>query len=420
MKRILFIAPHSFPISSSESICNSKIAYTLADMGYKVDVFSCVDPYHYPDSGSLDTVLSTHKNLKVFHVKKKPSITRNGGCLQNAISLFSHIKGYIKTGYFYNGAILPYELLKAIQNEIKITGHFPYDYMITRGFRTEITGIALKKKYGVYWIANWNDPYTEEKFPPPYGKGPFAKLDFFKRKIYSAVQKYVDVHTFPSSRLRDYMLLCFEEVKIQDTFVIPHMAMSKLFSFSTKSKEVLSLVHCGNVRYPRDPSNFLQALSIVKKQGLLNQVKMKVCFIGMYSDSLPSSIKDLGLIDYIELMGMRSYDECQRILANSTVSLIIEAECEEGIYLPTKFVDSLQVSTPVFCVSPSKGTLNDIVSEYSVGYVCNNEDVDDIKDKLIELLEDFRNEKIPVVDKRTAPYFFDDNIRKLYNKVLKQ
>lgn len=418
MKRILYIAPHSFPISSSESICNSKIAYTLADMGYKVDVFSCVDSYHYPDSGSLDVTLSSHENLKVFHVKKQPSITRNGGFIQNVISLFRHIKGYIQTGYFYNGAVLPYELLNTIQNEVRKTGHFPYDYMITRGFRTEIAGIALKKKYGVYWIANWNDPYTEEKFPPPYGKGPSAKLDLFKRRIYTDVQKYVDVHTFPSSRLRDYMLSCFENVKKENTIVIPHMAMSKLFSSSLKSKEVLSMVHCGNVRYPRDPTSFLQALSIIKKQNLLNLIDIKVRFIGMYSDTLPSLINSLDLNDQIELLGMKSYDECQRMVANSTVSLIIEAVCEEGIYLPTKFVDSLQVSTPVFCVSPSVGTLRDLVSKYPVGYVSNNEDVDDIKDKLLKLFDDFRNEQIPIVDKRIAPYFFDDSIKELYAKVL--
>ena len=39
MKRILFIAPESFPVMSSESICNSKVAYVLASAGYKVDVY---------------------------------------------------------------------------------------------------------------------------------------------------------------------------------------------------------------------------------------------------------------------------------------------------------------------------------------------------------------------------------------------
>lgn len=48
MKRILYIAPHSFPIKSSESICNSKVAYVLASMGYQIDVLLVQILLHIP------------------------------------------------------------------------------------------------------------------------------------------------------------------------------------------------------------------------------------------------------------------------------------------------------------------------------------------------------------------------------------
>ena len=54
MKRILFIAPHAFPIKSSESICNSKVAQSLAEAGYKVDVFTCKDNSAYPSDQKID------------------------------------------------------------------------------------------------------------------------------------------------------------------------------------------------------------------------------------------------------------------------------------------------------------------------------------------------------------------------------
>ena len=54
MKRILFIAPESFPVMSSESICNSKVAYVLASAGYKVDVYTCDDRDTYPEDNLID------------------------------------------------------------------------------------------------------------------------------------------------------------------------------------------------------------------------------------------------------------------------------------------------------------------------------------------------------------------------------
>ena len=66
MKRILYIAPHSFPIKSSESICNSKVAYVLASMGYQIDVFACSDSSTYPKDSKIDQFLQEVPNMRTF------------------------------------------------------------------------------------------------------------------------------------------------------------------------------------------------------------------------------------------------------------------------------------------------------------------------------------------------------------------
>ena len=69
MKRILYIAPHSFPIKSSESICNSKVAYVLASMGYQIDVFACSDSSTYPKDSKIDQFLQEVPNMRIFTVR---------------------------------------------------------------------------------------------------------------------------------------------------------------------------------------------------------------------------------------------------------------------------------------------------------------------------------------------------------------
>lgn len=69
MKRILYIAPHSFPIKSSESICNSKVAYVLASMGYQIDVFACSDSSTYPKDSKIDQFLQEVPSMRIFTVR---------------------------------------------------------------------------------------------------------------------------------------------------------------------------------------------------------------------------------------------------------------------------------------------------------------------------------------------------------------
>ena len=213
MKRILFVAPEAFPVKTSESICNSKVAHSLAEAGNKVDVFTCSNMTTYPLDNKVDAFLRTSPNLKIFHVDSNFQLSKQFSFKKNLVNGLKNLQILLKTGYWYNGISIPFGIVSAIEKRIKEYGKMPYDVLITRGFNTDYVGIHLSKKYGIKWVANWNDPYPVKRFPAPYGEGYDAKLPFFENRIYNLIQKYADVHTFPSDRLRKYMLKCFVHIK---------------------------------------------------------------------------------------------------------------------------------------------------------------------------------------------------------------
>ena len=132
---------------------------------------------------------------------------------------------------------LLFAVLQAIEDLIKSEGGFHYDVMITRGFLTDVVGITLKKKYGVTWIANWNDPFPLKRFPAPYGQGYDAKLPFFENRVYEAIQKNMRIYT--RFQVLDSEIICssvFTHVKKENTRVIHHMAHSELTQFFNKKK----------------------------------------------------------------------------------------------------------------------------------------------------------------------------------------
>jgi hypothetical protein len=419
MKRILFIAPHSFPIKSSESICNSKVAYVLASMGYTVDVFACSDPATYPEDSRIDSFLQSNVNMHIIQVSPSQKIFhRKASLFDNIKCIPHHIKIFLKTGYFYNGISTPYAILMAIKEHIRREGGFHYDVMITRGFLTDIVGIKLKKKYGVKWIANWNDPFPLQRFPAPYGYGYNAKLPFFQNKVYEDIQEYADIHTFPSQRLRDYMLKGFTHVKKENTRVIHHMAHSGITNFfkgKNTEKSVFKIVSCGSVGSPRKPEVFLKSLTIALKEF---EIKVKLFFVGYYSDNLKDLSRELGLSEIIEFVPPMSYSECMDFISSCDISLIVETSCEEGIYLPTKCVDAFQCGKPIFCVSPKIGTLRDIVEKYKVGYVADIDEEEDVVIQIKKMIGGYIAMTLPEVNKELVPNFFEDYIGKQYKEVL--
>lgn len=415
MKRILFIAPHSYPIESSESICNSKVAYTLAQNGYKVDVYTCINESTYPSDKKIDSILRNSPNLSITAVHGK-NMRRDMNKFKLLKLLIYHLFIYLKTGYYYNGIDYAYQIVKAIDARIRKEGRMPYDVMITRGFHTDYVGIYMHKKYNLKWIANWNDPFPNLHFPEPYGKGYDAKLPFNEQKICDDIQKYAQLHTFPSERLRDYMLKCFPHVSKKNTYIIHHMAHSELSVKKGKvSMQKFTLVHSGSVNKPRNPQKFLHALSNVTKQVNIN---IECVFVGGYDDNIRDIVNNLGLENVVSFKPSMTYSESLEFLASAHLSLIIEAICDEGIYLPTKFVDALQTQTPVFCVSPVNGTLHDLTAQYSVGYSCDNTDVTDIENKLLTAIRDYKNNSLPIIKYSNVKCFFDNYILNQYKQIL--
>jgi hypothetical protein len=55
------------------------------------------------------------------------------------------------------------------------------------------------------------------------------------------------------------------------------------------------------------------------------------------------------------------------MLAKSDVLAIIEAPCKEGIFMPAKIVDYVQIDRPILALTPVVGTISDIFSKHGGG-----------------------------------------------------
>ena len=418
MKKILFIAPHCFPIHSSESIVNAKLVYALAKKGYYIDVYSVMPQGYYPSSKIVDSFLSGDPKINVITIEKLHYISRRKGLWYFITSVLYNLMVLLKEGIFYNGIDTPYKIYKKVQEQIKLNGNKnPYDLVMTRTYDAELVGIKMAKKYGIKWIANWNDPYPIEKFPHPYGLGSDCELPYFKNKILKLIQKFVSVHTFPSERLRGYMLQYYDQVDIKNTVVIPHMAHTAFIPKNVIKRKKLCFVHAGNVSAPRSPLNLLKAVESLVSKGCVSDV-FEILFMGKASNDLEENIKNMSLENFVKIIPSKDYFNALEFISTCTISIVIEAECDEGIYLPTKVVDSIQCQVPVFCISPKEGTQRDLINRYNIGYFADNSSVEDIEKILNTIIVDFENNNLPNIKSDNVSYFFEDEVVNRYMSII--
>lgn len=409
MKRILFIAPSSYPVNGPEAMVNAKHIYVLTQAGYTVDLV-CRGvrdmSNYYPSENDTPYFFKGLNSINTVKVDTK----------WNLSTLYRHFRTLVKTGYIYKACDWSLNAINFCEKNLDIKS---YDFILTKDYPSEIAGVYLAKKYNVRWIPTWNDPYMWKKYPAPYGEGPGYRESFFRKRLIKDISKYAYKHLFPSPRLRDYMLKYMYGMKKEDCFVMPHILVdSFLNSSSDRGDNVLRIIHAGSIGVQRDPVNLFRALGKFKAK--YPERKIDVTFLGIIQglseDFINSEIQKQNIGDIIHFMKPVKYDESFKIVEKFDVCMILEAPCDEGIFLPSKLIDYLQNNKPVFTLSPANGTLNDLFKRGVVDYFADVSDVESIFRSLEGLYDDFT--KKALIKEKELSDFCIPTIIKLHKDIL--
>lgn len=391
MKKILLIAPSSYPVTGAEAIVNIKLLRALSRSGkFEIDLISKNPKWSNYKSDDLSKLGIKLRSLHIVEVDNKINLK----------TIWMHILSFLKFGIVFKGCHWAVAALSIVK---KLLEENEYDYVLTKNSPSFLLGCYAKRKKNVKWVAKWNDPSPSNFYPSPYGKGWDFKGTLSDRKQIKIMRKYVDVHMFPSKRIRDYMMK-YLKIDINKTIVSPHVVLDNDLKDLLCDNTKLRLIHSGNLKSPRDPKTFLSAFAKFIQSH--PKASIEVTILGVFDDETNLYINKLGLSDYIKIKQAVPYDKSLEELANYHVALIIEANCEEGIFMPTKVSDFIQCGKPIFAISPKKGVLNDLYTENCVDYFAAVDDEDNIYAELVKLYDDFLSGKSFM--NRTIPVSFTE------------
>lgn len=378
--RILMFAPAFAPLANPEAIVNSKLALAFLDAGWGIDIITRNLGQEWKDYNYGSEWVEPWIRLKeVTHILAYESGNKLYRLIDTAWS-------GLKTLYPVPGCRWA---AHAIDLALKMHSQKRYDVIISRSLPDagHLAGMITSRKTGLPWVANWNDP-TGDKHPPPYGKGPQVNLGFFYERLLSDVSNGASWHTFPSERMRNYIR---KYLKIgSNSSIIRHVSLNVNHDVAYKKGRVFTLCYAGYLSPHRNPECFLSGVAAFTKDVHLKD-ELRIIIIGLDNVGVRELAIRLDLTKYLQVLGNLSYKETLAILAQSDVLVILEAPCEEGIYLPAKFIDYVQTSRPILAISPRRSEVADIISSYGGGMVADSLSVEEIALVLTRLYSHWKN-----------------------------
>ena len=221
----------------SESYVNGKLALAFLNAGWMVDVITVSDrgiPFQ-EDCSAMWGPLKKHTHFA---------------------SLGSSLLDYRvrMLAWSYSAYLIALELMRANK----------YDVVLSRcqPIWAHLPALFLSRNAHLPWIANWNDPSPIRRSPPPLGSGLHAHVPFIEERMFRRISNQASWHTFPSDRLRIYMLSYMPANVRQKSSVVPHIALEQPATHPPK-RDSLMLMHFGSM-YLRKWETLLEGLRLFR------------------------------------------------------------------------------------------------------------------------------------------------------------
>ncbi len=255
----------------------------------------------------------------------------------------------------------------------------------------QLIGKRLKDLTGLPWIAEFRDPLPH---PESYSEGlPGGRNRFAERwakRLLPSCDKLVGINRGVASSLKPYV----PERRAEDFAVISHGYDPELWDGSEPPhSDVLHISYNGRF-YPeigQSPDLFLQALSRLIDDGLVDPHKIQVTFRGEMPKESQALIKKLKLSNCVTYQGRVPWHVSIQTLRESHLLLLIAGTSELARRTVTqgKVFEYMAVGRSVLALVPAESPAASIVEETQIGRIADPSRAEDIAQVLQEYYEEF-------------------------------
>ena len=241
---------------------------------------------------------------------------------------------------------------------------------------THLTGLKIKEKYNIRWIADFRDPWSNIQYKSFLYQTRYAKQTDLKyeRRVLEQCdtlllavderERLREIHPHVSPEKMFFLPNGYDETDFEDRLSV------------TPDKLVITYTGTIAVNYPTE--GLVQALLKIK-----GQIPFVVRFIGKVDEKTRGFFQQY-LNEFTEFIPFVEHHESVNYLMSSSVLLLINAHVEGGRFLlHGKIFEYLASGKPILLLGATDGTSAGIIGQAGAGEAFDYDDVDGIADFLI-------------------------------------
>ena len=283
------------------------------------------------------------------------------------------------------------------------------DTIITTGppHSVHLIGYYLKQAKSLKWIADFRDPWTTIGYHEKLKLTSYAEKKH--KQLESDVLNTADKIIVTSTTTKhEFKQLTNKPIKVITNGFDGDMAVS----VGLDSK--FTLAHIGSLLSGRNPKNLWKVLSDLVNENIDFKNALQLRFIGVVSEEILASLADLGLQDFIEIVGYVSHQEALSYQKSSQVLLLVEIDSQDTIgIIPGKLFEYMAAKRPILGVGPVNWEVADIVNKTETGRIFDYADDIALKNVLLSWFQDYQKGELLISSGSIEQYSRRELTRKL-------
>ncbi|MFK5958189.1 MAG: glycosyltransferase [Lutibacter sp.] len=407
MKKALIITYYWPPAGGSGVQRWLKFVKYFREFGVEPVIYTVKDPnYPIEDESLLKEIPEDLEILKqsiwepnrIFNLFKKKK-TESAGFLNPTPSISGKILRYIRANYFIPDArkfwVQPsVKYLKKYLKKNKI------DVVITTGppHSMHLIGLNLKNQFGVNWIADFRDPWTEIDYfhQLPLTKRASEKHHLLEKEVLNNANAVIVVGNTMKEKYYKFN---------KNTYVITNGFDGEVTNFNIDLDSKFTLTHIGLMNADRNPKMLWEVLAEIMNENhtFANDFELKL--IGKVDNSVIKEISNFNLTKNVSIINYISHNEVIKFQKKSQVLLLIVNNVPSANQIITgKIFEYLMAKRPILAIAPTNGDLAEIIHKTNSGYTVDFNERDQLKKTIVDLYSKFKDDKLIVNSKNIEQY----------------
>ena len=301
--------------------------------------------------------------------------------------LFQKIARFIRGNFFLPDARRGW-IKYAYDEACHIIEKHGIDTVITTGppHSTHLTGLKIKKKYGVKWIVDFRDPWTTI----------FYNDSLYQTRLAKRINRHLEQSALDACDKLLVVSVDRDKLKIDSSKVafIPNgFDMSDFENRQYVQPEIFTVCYTGTVAesYPTD--ELLEAFFAVKQKMIF-----KLNFVGKASENIIKNFTER-LGESVEFSDFVPHSEVVNIMSSASLLLMLIPKTKNNKFImPGKIFEYLATGKTIMVIGPTDGMAAQIAQQAMVGAAFDYDDIEGMKNFLLLQYDNHKNKKLPAPD----------------------